>query len=66
MAARTEAAAQAFVNSLDDDLNTAEALAAAFEYARDANSAMDAASSAPTTGPRRCGSSSNSMPFSTC
>jgi len=42
MAARTEAAAQAFVNSLDDDLNTAEALAAAFEYARDANSAMDA------------------------
>jgi cysteinyl-tRNA synthetase len=42
MAARTEAAAQAFVNSLDDDLNTAEALAAAFEYMRDANSAMDA------------------------
>ena len=42
MAARTEAARQAFVNSLDDDLNTAEALAAVFEYARDANSAMDA------------------------
>ncbi|MGB9456118.1 MAG: cysteine--tRNA ligase [Bryobacteraceae bacterium] len=42
MTARTEAAAQAFVNSLDDDLNTAEALAAIFEYARDANSAMDA------------------------
>jgi cysteinyl-tRNA synthetase len=42
MAARTEAAAQSFVDSLDDDLNTAEALAAAFEYARDANSAMDA------------------------
>jgi len=41
-AARTEAAAQAFVASLDDDLNTAEALAAVFEYARDANSAMDA------------------------
>jgi len=42
MAERTAAAAQAFVNSMDDDLNTAEALAAAFEYARDANSAMDA------------------------
>jgi cysteinyl-tRNA synthetase len=27
---------------LDDDLNTAEALAAVFEYVRDANSAMDA------------------------
>jgi len=42
MAERTAAAAQAFINSMDDDLNTAEALAAAFEYARDANSAMDA------------------------
>ncbi len=42
MAARTEAAAQAFIDSLDDDLNTAEALAAVFEYAHDANSAMDA------------------------
>jgi len=41
-AARSEAAARAFVASLDDDLNTAEALAAVFEYARDANSAMDA------------------------
>jgi len=41
-AARTEAARQAFVASLDDDLNTAESLAAVFEYARDANSAMDA------------------------
>ncbi len=27
---------------MDDDLNTAEALAAVFEYVRDANSAMDA------------------------
>jgi hypothetical protein len=33
---------QAFIDSLDDDLNTAEALAAVFEYVRDANSAMDA------------------------
>ena len=33
---------QAFRDSLDDDLNTAEALAAVFEYVRDANSAMDA------------------------
>jgi cysteinyl-tRNA synthetase len=38
---RTRAAARAFKDSLDDDLNTAEALAAAFEYVRDANSAMD-------------------------
>ena len=32
---------QAFVDSLNDDLNTAEALAAVFEYVRDTNSAMD-------------------------
>src|SRR5258708_5837285 len=31
-----------FADSLDDDLNTAEALAAVFEYLRDANIAMDA------------------------
>ena len=42
MAARTAQARQAFDDSLDDDLNTAEALAAIFEYIRDANSAMDA------------------------
>src|SRR5271157_3794626 len=41
LAARTSAAGQAFGDSLNDDLNTAEALAAAFEYVRDANSAMD-------------------------
>jgi cysteinyl-tRNA synthetase len=41
-AARTEQACQAFDSSLDDDLNTAEALAAVFEYLRDANSALDA------------------------
>jgi cysteinyl-tRNA synthetase len=40
--ARTEAAAAAFHDSLDDDLNTAEALAAVFEYVRDVNTAMDA------------------------
>src|SRR5579863_2619275 len=38
---RTGAAAQRFAHSLDDDLNTAEALAALFEYVRDANTAMD-------------------------
>jgi cysteinyl-tRNA synthetase len=38
---RTEAAMKAFDEALDDDLNTAEALAAVFEYIRDANSAMD-------------------------
>jgi cysteinyl-tRNA synthetase len=39
---RTEQAARQFKESLDDDLNTAEALAAAFEYIREANIAMDA------------------------
>ena len=38
---RAAAACRAFNDSLDDDLNTAEALAAVFEYVRDANSAMD-------------------------
>jgi cysteinyl-tRNA synthetase len=38
---RTAAALQQFDNSLDDDLNTAEALAAVFEYLRETNSAMD-------------------------
>ena len=41
LAARTAAAERAFVDSLNDDLNTAEALAAVFEYVRAANSAMD-------------------------
>jgi cysteinyl-tRNA synthetase len=41
-AARTAHAERAFRDSLADDLNTAEALAAVFEYIRDANSAMDA------------------------
>ena len=41
-AARTGQAEEAFRDSLSDDLNTAEALAAVFEYIRDANSAMDA------------------------
>jgi cysteinyl-tRNA synthetase len=39
---RTDAATKAFNEALDDDLNTAEALAAAFEYVRDTNTAMDA------------------------
>ena len=38
---RTSAALDRFDSSLDDDLNTAEALAAIFEYIRDTNSAMD-------------------------
>jgi cysteinyl-tRNA synthetase len=37
-----EEALQRFEESLDDDLNTAEALAAVFEYIRQANTAMDA------------------------
>ena len=39
---RTHAAGRQFEESLDDDLNTAEALAALFEFVRDANTAMDA------------------------
>jgi cysteinyl-tRNA synthetase len=38
---RAAAAHAAFDEALDDDLNTAEALAAAFEYVRDTNTAMD-------------------------
>jgi cysteinyl-tRNA synthetase len=38
---RTEAASRQFADSLNDDLNTAEALAAIFEYVRETNSAMD-------------------------
>jgi cysteinyl-tRNA synthetase len=41
IAARTRTALQQFDESLDDDLNTAEALAAIFEFVRDANTAMD-------------------------
>jgi cysteinyl-tRNA synthetase len=42
LAERTRAAAAAFDAALDDDLNTAEALATVFEYVRDTNTAMDA------------------------
>jgi cysteinyl-tRNA synthetase len=41
IAARTAQACKQFTDSLNDDLNTAEALGAIFEYTRDANSAMD-------------------------
>ena len=41
MSKRTAVALAAFEASLDDDLNTAEALGAAFEYIRDTNSIMD-------------------------
>ena len=39
---RTAAASRMFAESLDDDLNTAEGLAAIFEYVRETNTAMDA------------------------
>lgn len=39
---RTKLAEAGFRAALDDDLNTAEALAAAFEFIRDTNTAMDA------------------------
>jgi cysteinyl-tRNA synthetase len=38
---RANEAMKKFDEALDDDLNTAEALAAAFEFVRDTNSAMD-------------------------
>jgi cysteinyl-tRNA synthetase len=40
--ARTEQALKDFDQSLDDDLNTAQALAAVFEYVRETNTLMDA------------------------
>jgi cysteinyl-tRNA synthetase len=42
LADRTAAAQAQFSDAMDDDLNTAEALAAIFEYVRDVNTAMDA------------------------
>ncbi|MBE0658868.1 MAG: cysteine--tRNA ligase [Bryobacteraceae bacterium] len=42
MSARANQAIADFDAALDDDLNTADALAAVFEYIRDANTAMDA------------------------
>lgn len=42
LAERTAAAQAQFTASMDDDLNTAEALAAMFEFAREVNTAMDA------------------------
>jgi cysteinyl-tRNA synthetase len=42
LADRTAAAQAQFAAAMDDDLNTAEALAAVFEYVRDVNIAMDA------------------------
>ncbi len=41
MKARAEAARQAFEEALDDNLNTAQALAAAFDLVRDVNTVMD-------------------------
>ncbi len=49
---RTVKASRDFRDALSDDINTAEALAAAFEYTRDLNSAMDAGEfRAGNTGP---------------
>jgi cysteinyl-tRNA synthetase len=42
IADRTAAAQAQFTAAMDDDLNTAEALAAMFEYVRDVNTSMDA------------------------
>jgi cysteinyl-tRNA synthetase len=42
LADRADTALKAFDEALDDDLNTAEALGATFEYVRDINTAMDA------------------------
>jgi len=42
VATRAKEACKAFTESMNDDLNTAEALGAVFEFIRDANTAMDA------------------------
>jgi cysteinyl-tRNA synthetase len=41
LAARASAATRQFEESMDEDLNTAEALAAVFEYVRETNTALD-------------------------
>jgi cysteinyl-tRNA synthetase len=53
---RTVAAREAFRQALDEDLNTAEALAAVFEYVRDTNTAMD-------SGELRAMNASNAIAF---
>jgi len=55
---RVAAASKAFTDSLNEDLNTAEALGAAFEYVRDANSAMD-------SGEFRAGNTASALEFLT-
>ncbi|MEP6963632.1 MAG: DALR domain-containing protein, partial [Acidobacteriota bacterium] len=54
--ARAQTANTAFNEALDDDLNTAEALGAVFEYVRDTNSAMDA-------GEFRAGNANSALKF---
>jgi cysteinyl-tRNA synthetase len=56
LAERTAQASQAFIDSLNDDLNTAEALAAVFEFVRDINSAMD-------SGEFRAGNTAGALEF---
>ena len=64
---RTAEALEALsTTSLNDDLNTAEALAAVFEYVRDANSAMDAGEFRAGNAPPRWNFSDGSIPSSTC
>ena len=58
LASRTADAQTQFIAAMDDDLNTAEALAAMFEYVRDMNSAMDA-------GQMRAGNSAAGLEFLT-
>ena len=66
VAERTEAASDAFDEALDDDLNTAEALAAVFEYVRDTNTAMDAGDFLAGNAAARSHSWRDSIPSSTC
>jgi cysteinyl-tRNA synthetase len=56
LAARVQAAVTAFDEALDDDLNTAEALGAVFEYVRETNAAMD-------SGEFRCGNCDAAVAF---
>src|SRR5437667_11369466 len=56
LSARTAQAAEAFSGSLNDDLNTAEALASVFEFVRDAKSAID-------SGEVRAGNAAGALDF---
>ena len=66
IAEQAAAALAGFRAAMDDDLNTAEALAFVFEFLRDANTALDAGSFRRVISPARMHFSTSSMPFLRC